>query len=145
MNKNRLFLDTEFNGFGGELLSMALVPEEDGKPVFYQELVLPNEIDPWVADNVIPNRRSIPVSYDKFQSNLANYLWSVGDCTIIADWPDDIRYFCQALITGPGMCLNLLHNIGFYLDFGIEYESKVPHNALYDAMAIRDHYIKLGK
>ena len=141
----RLFLDTEFNGFGGQLLSMALVPEEDGKPVFYQELTLPDQIHPWVADNVIPHRRSIPVAYNVFQSNLANYLWSIGDCTIIADWPDDIRYFCQALITGPGMCLNLLHNIGFYLDFGIEYESKVPHNALYDAMAIRDHYIKLGK
>ena len=141
----RLFLDTEFNGFGGQLLSMALVPEEDGKPVFYQELVLPNEINPWVADNVIPNRRSIPVAYNVFQSNLANYLWSVGDCTIIADWPDDIRYFCQALITGPGMCMNLLHNMGFYLDFGIQYESLVPHNALYDAMGIRDHYIKMGK
>ena len=142
---NRLFLDTEFNGFGGELLSIALVPEDGSQLHFYQELTLPDRIDPWVLDNVIPHRRSIPVSYNTFQNNLASYLWTIGDCTIIADWPDDIRYFCQALISGPGNRINVPNNIGFYLDFSIEYESKVPHNALHDALAIREHYIKTGK
>lgn len=36
---------------------------------------------------------------------------------------------------------NMLHNIKFELDFGIEYESAVPHNALHDARAIRDFYM----
>jgi hypothetical protein len=40
------------------------------------------------------------------------------------------------------MCLGLLPNIKFELDFGIEYESLVPHNALHDARAIRDFYVK---
>jgi hypothetical protein len=141
----RLFLDTEFNGFGGQLLSVALVPEYDNKKTFYQELKVIEDLHPWVKENVMPNMRMAPCSYEYYQSQLANYLWEIGDCQIIADWPDDIRYICQSFITGPGMCLKLMHNIGFYLDFGIEYESKLPHNALYDAIAIREHYIKMGK
>ena len=34
----KLFLDTEFNGFGGKLISMALVPEDKTLPEFYKEL-----------------------------------------------------------------------------------------------------------
>lgn len=141
----RLFLDTEFNGFNGKLMSMALVPEDETKPTFYKELQMTDQLEPWVRENVVPHMILQPITRHQFQQELANYLWEIGDCTIVADWPDDIRYFCESLITGPGMCLNMLHNIGFYLDFGIDYESKVPHNALYDAMAIREHYIKTGK
>lgn len=142
----RLFLDTEFNGFGGKLMSLALVPEDIWRtPYFYRELEMKDQLESWVRENVVPHMFMVPISRSQFQQNLANYLWKIGDCTIIADWPDDIRYFCESLITGPGMSLNLLHNIGFYLDFGIQYESAVPHNALHDAMAIREHYIKMGK
>lgn len=138
----RLFLDTEFNGFGGRLISMALVPEKKGDFEFYKELEMKDQLDPWVRENVEPNLILVPISYSKFQNSLADYLWSVGDCTIIADWPDDIKYFCEALITGPGMMIHLMHNIKFELDFGIEYESLVPHNALHDARAIRDFYME---
>jgi hypothetical protein len=141
----RLFLDTEFNGFGGKLMSLALVPEDISTPYFYRELEMKDQLESWVRENVVPHMFMVPISRSQFQQDLANYLWKIGDCTIIADWPDDIRYFCESLITGPGMSLNLLHNIGFYLDFGIQYESAVPHNALHDAMAIREHYIKMGK
>ena len=141
----RLFLDTEFNGFGGQLLSVALVPEDGLQKIFYQELEVKEELHPWVKENVMPHMTMAPVSFSYYQDRLANYLWEIGDCILIADWPDDIRYLCQSFITGPGMCLKLMHNIGFYLDFGIEYESKVPHNALHDAIAIREHYIKMGK
>lgn len=138
----KLFLDTEFNGFGGRLMSMALVPNTDQHPEFYKELLVTDQLDPWVRENVAPHLISVPCTHHEFQQALANYLWEIGDCTIVADWPDDIRYFCESLITGPGMCINLLHNINFELDFGIEYESAVPHNALHDARAIRDSYMK---
>jgi hypothetical protein len=141
----RIFMDCEFNGFGGKLMSLALVPEDPATPYFYRELEMKDQLEPWVRENVVPHMFMVPISRSQFQQDLANYLWKIGDCTIIADWPDDIRYFCESLITGPGMSLNLLHNIGFYLDFGIQYESAGPHNALHDAMAIRDHYIKMGK
>jgi hypothetical protein len=137
----KLFLDTEFNSFQGELLSMALVPENYSKREFYKELQFSGQLDPWVMENVVPHLFLQPCSRRDFQQELAQYLWEVGECTIIADWPDDIRHFCESLITGPGMCLSMLHNIKFELDFGIEYESAVPHNALHDARAIRDFYM----
>ena len=138
----RLFLDTEFNGFNGKLISMALVPEKQTDFEFYKELHITDQLHPWVRDNVVPHLILPPIGYGEFQNALANYLWEIGDCTIIADWPDDIRYFCEALITGPGMMINLMHNIKFELDLGIEYESLVPHNALHDARAIRNFYMK---
>ena len=138
----KLFLDTEFNGFGGRLISMALVPEDKSKPEFYVELEIRDQLHPWVRDNVVPHLVLNPCSHNEFQSKLANYLWDTGDCTIVADWPDDIRYFCESLITGPGMMINFMHNVKFELDLGIEYVSLVPHNALHDARAIRDFYIK---
>lgn len=138
----RLFLDTEFNGFGGKLISMALVPEDKTKPEFYKELHITEQLHPWVRENVVPHLILPPMGYGEFQNALANYLWNVGESIIIADWPDDIRYFCESLITGPGQMINLMNNVKFELDFGIEYESLVPHNALHDARAIRDFYMK---
>ena len=138
----RLFLDTEFNGFGGKLISMALVPEDKTKPEFYKELHITEQLEPWVRENVVPHLILPPIGYGEFQNALANYLWNVGESIIIADWPDDIRYFCESLITGPGQMINLMNNVKFELDFGIEYESLVPHNALHDARAIRDFYMK---
>ena len=142
----KYFLDTEFNGFQGQLLSMALVPEDSSKPEFYKELVFSNEeLDPWVRDNVVPHLTETPVSRHEFQQALANYLWNAGECVIVADWPDDIRYFCEYLITGPGMSINILNKIHFTLDTSINYNSKIPHNALWDARAIRDYYASLEK
>ena len=43
----RYFLDTEFNGFGGELLSLALV-REDGASI-YLLYTVPGNIARWVA------------------------------------------------------------------------------------------------
>ena len=139
----RFFLDTEFNGFGGKLLSMALVPEDNSKPEFYKELEMNDQLHPWVRDNVVPHLFQPPVTRQQFQNALAQYLWECHEeIIIIADWPDDIRYFCESLITGPGMMMKFVNNIKFELDFGIEYESLVPHNALFDARAIRDFYMK---
>lgn len=137
---NKLFLDTEFNSFQGELISMALVPEDTLKPEFYCEIVIEEPIDPWVENNVIPSLHLTAVTKEQFQKSLGQYLYSMGPCTIVADWPDDIRYLCESLITGPGECLWPLHNIKFELDFNIKYNSKVPHNALWDARAIRESY-----
>ncbi len=137
-----LFLDTEFNGFGGKLISLALVPENDSLPEFYNELIMTDQLEPWVKDNVIPHLVLPRVSHKEFQNNLANYLWEVGEITIIADWPDDIRYFCESLITGLGMMINVMHKIKFELDLSINYTSDVPHNALHDARAIKKTYME---
>jgi len=141
----KLFLDTEFNGFQGKLMSMALVPEDESIPEFYEELEMTDQLDPWVKDNVVPHLFKAAVSNKVFQLRLADYLWKLGDCTIVADWPDDIRYFCESLITGPGQTFWPIHNINFELDWGIDYHSAIPHNALHDARGIRDFYLERAK
>src|SRR3546814_4187469 len=55
----RYFLDTEFNGFGGALISLALLPEY-GDQDFYVSLPLPAQIHPLVEQNVIPYLRLVP-------------------------------------------------------------------------------------
>jgi hypothetical protein len=137
----RLFLDTEFNGFNGELLSLALVPEDGEKPTFYRELKFTGVFHPWVKENVVPHLDNTPISKAQFQSELAKYLSSIGECTIIADWPDDIRYFCESLIVGPGVSVALFSTIHFILDMNLPYTSEVPHHALYDAIGIRESYL----
>jgi hypothetical protein len=137
-----LFLDTEFNGFGGKLISMALVPKDSSKPEFYREIEMKDQLEPWVRDNVIPHLFLPAVTYSKFQSDLAEYLKLIGECTIVADWPDDIRYFCESLICGPGISIKIINKIKFELDMNIQYQSMVPHNALHDARAIRSSYLK---
>jgi hypothetical protein len=142
----RYFLDTEFNGFGGALISLALVPEH-GDQEFYAVLTLPEPLHPWVERNVLPYLGSVPcgpvdpMSRREAAVRLAEFLAPDGDPVIVADWPDDIAYFCALLTTGPGemapvgaMRFELLSNPGF----SPAANSRVPHNALYDARALRD-------
>jgi hypothetical protein len=140
----RFFLDTEFNGFGGKLMSMALVPENLNAPEFYCEIEVKDQLDTWVQVNVAPHMFLVPASYSEFQLAFSRYLLNIeyDEIIIVADWPDDIRYFCEAMITGPGERIVMPTNIKFELDFSIKYESMVPHNALHDARAIRDFYMK---
>jgi hypothetical protein len=142
----RFFLDTEFNGFGGKLMAMAMVPEDDEFPEFYREIEMYDQLDPWVRDNVVPHFIQLASTRSKFQKDLSNYLQSIGEpCIIIADWPDDIRYFCESLITGPGERINVPYPITFELNLDIRYHSEVPHNALYDARGIKEFCLTKGE
>ena len=49
----RYFLDTEYNGFGGALLSLALVPEDGGEE-FYVTMQCDAPLDPWVVTLMEP-------------------------------------------------------------------------------------------
>lgn len=145
----RYFLDTEFNGFGGELISLALVPEHDDQE-FYVSLPLPEVLHPWVEVNVIPYLRHVPTGVDYALSRehaavqLATYLQGDRDPVIVADWPDDIAHFCLLLVTGPGEMVEV-DDLGFELlrtpGFSSARNSKVPHNALYDARALKEFYL----
>lgn len=145
----RYFLDTEFNGFGGALISVALVPEH-GDQEFYASLPLPDALEPWVEQNVIPYLRHVPPGVDHQLSRLqaaqhvAAYLAGDPDPEIIADWPEDLANFCGLLATGPGemvtidgLRLELVNAPGF----SAAANSRVPHNALHDARALRDFYL----
>ena len=56
----RYFLDTEYNGFGGALMSLALVPEDDAQEEFYTVLSPPARIEPWVERHVVPYLNTVP-------------------------------------------------------------------------------------
>lgn len=132
-----LYIDTEFNGFGGELISMALVGD---RLEFYEVVSMSDPLDPWVEENVTPYLEKAPISVEEFQYKLQDLLSFVeGPLTIHADWPDDIAYFCKALITGPGTAINFWGRLNFVLDRNLSSgKSKIPHNALEDARAIME-------
>lgn len=128
-----LFLDTEFNGFQGELISIALV-SSDGKE-FYESLGCNNPTD-WIANNVIPILQKDSISRIELQDKLEGFLSQFDEIQIIADWPEDISHFCQLLITGPGKKI-VTPEISFRID-PISSESGLEHNALYDARGIKE-------
>ncbi len=137
----KLFLDTEFNEFGGELISMALVPEDENAPVFYKELNIIEPYGAWVKEHVVPHLNLAPINTLEFQYELEKYLRQFESITIIADWPDDIRYFCQALMTAPGYMLTTPNVITFQMIRGLDYVSAIPHHALHDAIGMRNTYL----
>lgn len=137
----KLWIDTEFNGFKGSLLSIALVDETGHS--FYQVTHCGERIDPWVRDHVIPVPHKEAVPLHLLKSKLSAFLLAYDHIHVIADWPDDIRHFCDLLITAPGQRIDappLTMEIRRDLDGAI---SKIPHNALEDALAIRAEYLRL--
>ena len=131
-----LYIDCEWNGYGGELISMALV-SGDGHE-WYEVLGCASPVK-WVVDNVMPLLMKTPITRVQMQLSLAAFLSSFDVVNIIADWPEDIESFCALLITGPGERINtppLTMEI-----VRIDAESAIPHNALEDArgLAIAQH------
>jgi len=146
----RYFLDTEFNGFGGALLSLALVPEDGGEE-FYATLQCTDAIEPWVDQHVSPFLNTVPDAFrDPPLSRrdaalaLAHYLQPDEAPFIVADWPEDIAQFCMLLLTGNGTMVpvpSLRFQILTLFGFSTAANSAVPHNALHDARALRDHVV----
>ncbi len=136
----KLFLDCEFTNFQGHLISMALI-DENGKS-FY-EVVNFNEVDchEWVLDNVIPILLKQPMPYEDFQRSLRTFLRQYDTIEVIADWPEDFWHFTQALLTGPGMMMDI-PKLTMTMERRLDYVSDIPHNALEDAIAIRKAYFK---
>lgn len=95
---SRLYLDTEFNGHGGRLISMALVTEDDCRD-FYEVAPIGN-LDPWVAEHVIPalHKREIPMA--SFRKLFHNFILGFSNPEIICDWHADAAHFCD-MLAGP--------------------------------------------
>lgn len=143
----KYYLDTEFNGFGGHLLSMGII-REDGRCFHAQlENINPEELNSWVRDNVYPYLNKIPeigMSY-RVGSNMFSYFLSEvfkgdSDIIVVTDWPDDIKYVCVNLITAPGFMINI-SSIKFEMirvdSYPNDIEECVQHNAMWDAIALR--------
>lgn len=143
---NRFYIDCEFDGHNGPLLSMAIVRDDE----YSIHMRIAQEAkDPWVRKNVMP----LMDQHNAVQSGIV-YINDVGgviraflgDCinpVIIADSPVDIGRFCQALSTAPDggwasadyprMTFEV-HNVDCY---PTDLPNAIQHNAWWDAMALR--------
>lgn len=142
----RFYVDCEFDGHNGPLLSIALV-REDGNGIHIR--TTENACDPWILENVVPLMESHSAQHSAHIGLLGVgplLMGFIGECkcpTIIADSPVDIGRFCRALSTDhngewastnyPGMRFEV-HNIDCY---PTNLPGAVQHNAWWDAMALR--------
>ena len=147
----RYFLDTEYTGWGGALLSLALVPDEGEE--LYLTLDWSGPLEEWVERNVIPYLDTVPeslisprLSRSDAARAISHYLAGDPEPLIVSDWPEDIAYFNALQVTGPGVMAEV-PGLSFQFmplsGFSTAANSKVPHNALHDARSLRDHIVGL--
>jgi len=147
----RYFLDTEYDGWGGKLLSLALVSEHGEE--LYLTLAWDGPLEPWVERNVVPYLDMVPeplisprLSRADAARTVAHFLAGDGEPLIVADWPEDISLISALLVTGPGVMVEVPPITFRFVElsgFSTAANSKVPHNALHDARALRDHILGL--
>lgn len=140
----KFFLDTEYNSFGGALISLALV-SECGEHEFYEEVDLEERVHPWVAENVIPKlTKDYTVHRRQLQIDLEKFLKQFEFIEIYADYPADFYYLAKCLEIAPGCTMNL-PKVAMIWDQNLSAgKSKVPHNALEDARAIQRNYLEIS-
>lgn len=136
----KLFLDTEFNGLGGELISLALVAE-DGRE-WYGVRDLPEDVNPWVREHVLPFLDGAQMDADDFTDSLLAFLVDFNDAEIVADWPADFEHLAaQMTDMGAAHSFNMPIECTMRLIITPELHPTIPHNALSDARALRDWYM----
>lgn len=142
------YIDCEFDGHNGPLLSIAMV-RGDGRGL-HVKIGDHNAVnDPWVRENVIPimDSHHADLSWHVQPNEAGTKLRGfIGDCQnpkIIADSPVDIARFCRAISTaedggwhssGYASMTLIVRNVDCY---PTALSGAVQHNAWWDAMALR--------
>lgn len=146
----KYYLDCEFDGHNGPLLSMALV-REDGHSIHIETTAV--AADPWVVANVVPlmdknEATTHPLAHPLQVGVLVREFMAHDDYpVVIADSPVDIGRFCQAVMTSktgeyaPNFWSRLSFEVHDVDCYPTTLAGAVQHNAWWDAMALRD---KLG-
>ncbi|SEJ15906.1 hypothetical protein SAMN05428950_1011308 [Sphingomonas sp. OV641] len=142
----RYYIDCEFDGHNGPLLSLAIV-REDGLSVHIE--TTERASDPWVIENVVPlmdlnDATTHPlVSSELVGRHIRFFIGPDAAPIIVADSPVDIGRFCAAVMTSdtggyePNQwsCLSFeVHDVDCY---PTDLPGAVQHNAWWDAMALR--------
>jgi hypothetical protein len=142
----RYFVDCEFDGHNGPLLSMAIV-RDDGQSIHIETTAI--AADPWVIANVVPlMSENEATTHPLVQMNqvgpmVRQFIGGDEAPTIIADSPVDIGRFCQAVMTDArgGYAPNVWPVTSFEVHDVDCYPTTLPgavqHNAWWDAMALR--------
>lgn len=146
------YIDCEFDGHNGPLISIALVPES-GPSLYIVTDVVPK--DEWVQKNVMPIidshrcKNIKTVRLNEVGQTIREYLGTL-DAHIVADSPVDIGRFCQAVTTsekggwqscGAKYIKFEVQNVDTY---PTTLKGAVQHNAWWDAVALR-HVLQGGK
>jgi hypothetical protein len=136
----RYFVDAEFNGFGGGLVSLAAVPEDSAAPPFYEAVECPSPSD-WVAEHVLPVLQTKVRQRVEVARLFTEFLEGDPMPVLVADWPEDITHAAALLTDGKGrryLQAEVTFTVLRQSEFSTDRFSKVPHNAYYDALALRD-------
>ena len=141
----KLYLDTEFNGFGGDLISMALVGETFPHSLagsvtseFYHAVLCKAPIDPWVQEHVMPHLNAVPLMPYLFRAEFHDFIKRFANPEIICDWHADAEHFCR-MLAGPdyGTSLDFACRITILNTPPGQPVSEIPHNAMEDARALK--------
>jgi hypothetical protein len=140
----RYYLDTEFDGHNGPLISLALVRETGGSLYCVTEH---EPVDPWVRENVCPLVLSAHEAAVLMPENFVGgairfFLQDDPLPDIVADSAVDIARFCRAMSTNDdggwasfdGPITFQVHDVACY---PTTLPGAVQHNAWWDAMALR--------
>ena len=146
MDGTRFYIDCEFDGHNGPLISMGIV-REDGHNCYI--VARKRARDPWVRANVLPiighhhADATMKVAPNAVGRAIRCFIDPCECPVIIADSPVDIARFCSALSTGPdgqwepadypAMRFEV-HNVDCYPN---DIEGAVQHNAWWDAVSLR--------
>lgn len=142
----RFYIDCEFDGHGGPLLSIAMV-REDGRSIHIRTTETAS--DPWVVAHVVPlldshnAQVSEWVGLNDVGGGLRYFIGADPQPTIIADSPVDIGRFCEAIATDSdgGWASTSYERMTFIVEnvdcYPTDLPGAVQHNAWWDAMALR--------
>lgn len=149
----RIYIDCEFDGHNGPLLSIALV-KNDADSIHIE--TTSRALDSWVRANVVPllGKHKAPKAVRCLPDDVGAVIRIfMRDCVspvIIADSPVDIFRFCRAISTNihggwesvdyPRMTFEV-HNVDCY---PTDLPGAVQHNAWWDAMALRHKLTRRG-
>jgi hypothetical protein len=152
-DEDTFYIDCEFDGHNGPLLSLAIVGSSSSIHIKTDAVAS----DPWVMANVLPMMdnhdaaTSVQVPAAAVGTEIRKFIGPVLAPTIIADSPVDIGRFCRALSTtdeGGWASADYPHMI-FRVENVDCYPTKlagaIQHNAWWDAMALRatlEHFAK---
>jgi hypothetical protein len=172
----KYYADCEFESHTGKLLSLGMVTlakdnESRNKALYLVDKVNVNNVtDPWVKEHVVPYMFEsvydmLPginweayISYtsdinpnvrkqDMFDS-LEAFLKGDEDITIVVDWPEDVKYISDLMLTGPGTMIDI-PSFKFEVLRVDAFPNSIPgciqHNALCDAYALMALCISLDR
>lgn len=133
-----IFLDTEFDGHGGDLISLALAGSDGNHWYGIFETWCEDE---WVAENVVPKLYAMPATisgdHSLLRFSLKKHLKAREGCTIWADWPADFEYLTHLMCGGSyAESFMIPCTMQLIVTPPGEPRPEVPHNALSDAIAL---------